>query len=62
MSKEIFIVRNRITFYKQLCWTVQRQLYTAIHFLKMFRKILMLESSFWTNYRLAVQSSHHILK
>ena len=61
MSKEIFIVRNRITLQAVILDCSE----AAVHsdpFLKIFRKILMVESFFWTNYRLAVQSSHYILK
>ena len=61
MPKEIFILRNQMTL-KQLSWTVQKQLSTAIHFRKHFQKILVVESFFWLNYRLAVQSSDYVLK
>ena len=48
--------------YKQLSWTVQKQPSTAIHFGKFLQKLLVLESFFYSNYRLTVQSSDYILK
>ena len=42
--------------------SVQNQLSTSIHFWTFFQKILVVESFFWTNYRLAVQSSDYTLK
>ena len=46
---------------KSSAWTVQKQLSTAIHFQKFLQKILVVESFFWSNYRLVVQSSYYIL-
>ena len=48
--------------YKQLPWTVQKQPSTVIHFWKFLKKITVVESFCWSNYRLAVQSSNFILK
>ena len=48
--------------WKSSAWTVQNQLYTAIHFRKFIQKVPVVESFFWSNYRLAVQSSDYILK
>ena len=42
--------------------TVQKQPSTAIYFRKFLQKILVLESFFWSNFRLIVQSSDYILK
>ena len=61
MVKEIFIVRIELHC-KQLSWTVQKQPSTAIHFRKFPEKTLVVESFFWSNYRLTVQSSDCILK
>ena len=47
----------RIFSWKSSAWTVQKQLSTAIHFRKFLQKIPVVESFFWSNYRLAVQSS-----
>ena len=51
------MIPPRIFFWKSSAWTVQKQLSTAIHFRKFFQKIPVVESFFWSNYRLAVQSS-----
>ena len=48
--------------HKQLSWNVLKQLSTAIHFQKFLQKILVVESFFWSNYRLTVPSCHYILK
>ena len=48
--------------YKQLSWTVQKQPSTVIHFWKLLKKIMVVESFCWSNYRLAVQTSDFILK
>ena len=48
--------------HKQLSWTVQKQPSTVIHFWKFLQKIPVVESFFWSNYRLTVQSSDYILK
>ena len=41
-------------FWNSSAWTFQRQLPTAIHFRKFLQKISVVESFFWSNYRLAV--------
>ena len=48
--------------WKSSDWTVQKQLSTAIHFRKFLQKIPVVESFFWSNYRLTVQSSDYILR
>ena len=48
--------------YKQLSWSVQKQLSTTIHFRTFLQKIPLVESFFRSNYRLTVQSSSCILK
>ena len=48
--------------YKQLSWTDHKHSSTVIHFRKFLQKILVVESLFWSNYRLTVQSSDYILK
>ena len=52
----------RMFSWKSSSWTVQKQLSTAIHLRKILLKISVVESFFWSNYRLAVQSSDYILK
>ena len=52
----------RMFSWKSSAWTVQKQLSTAIHFRTFLQKIPVVESFFWSNYRLAVQSSDYILK
>ena len=52
----------RMFSWKSSGWTAQKQLSTAIHFRKFLLKIPVVESLFWSNYRLAVQSSNYILK
>ena len=47
---------------KSSALTVQKQLFTAIHFQKYFQKIPVVESFFWINYRLTVQCSDCVLK
>ena len=44
----------RIFSWKYSAWTVQKQPSTAIHFQKFLQKILVVESFFCSNYRLAV--------
>ena len=44
---------------KSSAWTVQKQLSTTIHFRKFLQKIPVVESFFWSNSRLAVQSSDY---
>ena len=56
------MVLPRMFSWKSSTWTVQKQLSTAIHFWKLLQKIPVVESFFWSNYRLAVQSSDYILK
>ena len=48
--------------WKSSTWTVQKQLSTATHFREFLHKTPAVESFFWSNYRLAVQSSDYILK
>ena len=52
----------RMFSWKSSAWTVQKQLSTAINFRKFLQKIPVVESFFWSNYRLAVQGSDYILK
>ena len=52
----------RMCSWKSSAWTVQKQPSTTIHFRKFLQKIPVVESFFWSNYRLAVQSSDYILK
>ena len=52
----------RMFSWKFSAWTVQKQPSTTIHFLKFLQKIPVLESLFWLNYGLSVQSSDYILK
>ena len=52
----------RMFSWKSSAWTVRKQLSTAIHFRKFPQKIPVVESFFWSNCRLAVQSSDYILK
>ena len=52
----------RMVFLKSSVWTVQKQVSTAINFRKPLHKIPVVESFFWSSYRLAVQSSDYILK
>ena len=46
----------RIFFSKSYDWTVQNQPSTVIHFPKFVQEIPVVESSFWSNYRLTVKS------
>ena len=48
--------------WKSSAWTVQKQPSTTIHFGKFIQKLPVMESFFWLNYRLAVQSSDYIPK
>ena len=52
----------RMFFWKSFTWTVQKQSSTTIHFGNFPQTIPVVESFFWSNYRLAVQSSDYILK
>ena len=52
----------RMFSWKFSAWTVQKQPTTAIHFRKFLQKIPVVELFFWSNYRLAVQSSAYLLK
>ena len=52
----------RMFSWKSSAWTVQKQLSTVIHFRTFLQKIPVLESFFWSNYRLTVQISDYILK
>ena len=52
----------RMFSWKFSTWTVQKQPSTAIHFRKFLQKIPGMEFFFWSNYRLAVQSSAYLLK
>ena len=52
----------RMFSWKSSAWTVQKQLSTAIHFRKFLQKLPVVESFFWSNCRLTVQSSDYILK
>ena len=52
----------RMFSWKSSPWTVPKQLSTAIHFRTFLQQIPMVESLFWLNYRLAIQSSDYILK
>ena len=56
------MVPLRTFFWKSSAWTVQKELSIAICFRKFLQKIPVVESFFWSNYRLAVQSHHYILK
>ena len=47
---------------KFFAWTVQKQLSTFIHFQRFLQKIPVVESFFWLDYGLSVQSSNYILK
>ena len=58
MPKEIFIVRNRITLQAAILDSSE----AAFHFPKFLQKVPVLESFFWSIYRLDVQSSDYILK
>ena len=42
-------------------WTFQKQSSTVIHFRKFLQEIPVVESFFWSNYRLTVQSSDYVL-
>ena len=53
---------SRMFTWKSSAWAVQKKLSIPIHFRKFFRKIPMVKSFFWLNYRLVVQSSDYILK
>ena len=55
-------LRIRMFSWKSSDWTVQKQLSTAIHFWKFLQKIPVVESLFWSSYRLAVQNNDYILK
>ena len=59
MPKEIFIVRNRITLQAALLDCSEAAVYSH-PFSKFFQKILVVESFFWSNYRMTVQSSEYI--
>ena len=48
--------------YKQLSGTVRKELSTVIYFRKFLQEIPVIESFFWSNYRLTVQSGNYILK
>ena len=56
------MVPSRMLSWKSSTWTVQKQLSTATHFREFLHKTPAVESFFWSNYRLAVQSSDYILK
>ena len=57
------MIPPRMFSWKSSAWTVRKQLSTAINFRKKFlQKIPLVKSFFWSNYRLAVQSSNCILK
>ena len=43
-------------------WAVQKQPYAVNHFRRFFQKMQVVESFFWSNYRLAVESRDYILK
>ena len=58
----ILITPPRMFSWKFSAWTVQKQPSAAIHFQMFFQKIPLVESFFWSNYRLAVQSRDYILK
>ena len=61
MSKEIFIERNRITLQATILGCSEAAVHS--HSLsKILQKILVVESFFWSNYRLTVQGSDYILK
>ena len=53
---------RRMFSWKSSAWTVQKQPSTTIHFGIFIQKLPVMESFFWLNYRLAVQSSDYILK
>ena len=57
-----FLLREIELHYKQLFSTVEKHPSTGIHFQKFLQKKLVVESFFWSNHRLAVQSSHYIRK
>ena len=48
--------------WKFFAWTVQKQSSTAILLRKLLQKIPVVEVFFWSNQRLAVQSSDYLLK
>ena len=48
--------------WKFSAWTVQKQPSTANHFRRFLQKIPVVESFFWSNYRLAIESSDYLLK
>ena len=52
----------RMFSWKSSVWTAQKHLSTAIHFRKFLQKIPVVESFFWSNYRLTIQSDDYILK
>ena len=52
----------RMFSWKSSAWTVQKLLSTAIHFRTFLQKIPVVESFFWSNYSLAVQSNDYMLK
>ena len=61
MPKEIYIVRHRITLQAAILDCSE----AAIHshpFSKFFQEVPVVESFFWSNYRLAVESDDYILK
>ena len=63
-EKQLYIKMTlpRMFSWKSSSWTVQKQLSTVIHFREFLQRIPVVESFFWSNYRLAVQSSDCILK
>ena len=52
----------RMFSWKFSAWTVQKQPSTAIQFGSFLHKIPVVESFFWSNYRMAVESNDYILK
>ena len=52
----------RMSSWKSSTWTVQNQPSTVIHFRKLLQEIPVVESFFWSNFRLTVKSGDYVLK
>ena len=61
MWKEIFVVSNRIILQAAILDCSEAAV-TVIHFRKFLQEIPVVQSFFWSNYRLTVQRSDYILK
>ena len=56
------ITPPRMFSWRSFAWTVQKHLSTTIHIRKFLQNMPVVESFFWSNYRLAVQSSDYVPK